>query len=55
MEFLAFVAGMDVDAFETRVDELTKKGWLERTGPDEAVTIEIDGLLKRITEETDEE
>lgn len=55
MEFLAFVAGMDMDGFEARVDELTKKGWLTRSGPNEAVTIEIDGLLEKIVKETEGE
>ena len=49
------MAGMDVDVFGNRVDELVKKGWLTRTGPHEAVTIEITGLFKKIREETDDE
>ena len=49
-DFLAFNAGMSVQEFKARVEQMEKRGWLETSGPDEAVAIDVSGLMKRITE-----
>ena len=55
VEFLAFIAGMDVEKFKERVGDLQERGFFTCTGPDEAVSIGIDGLLQRVVELTDED
>jgi hypothetical protein len=54
-DYLAFNAGMTVPIFKDHVREMERRGWLETSGPDDAVTITIDGLLDtivRLTEDT---
>jgi hypothetical protein len=47
-EYLAFIAGMDVITFKERIRDLERRGWITTSGPDEAVSIKIDGILKYI-------
>jgi hypothetical protein len=54
-EFLAFTAGMTVEAFKERVKAMENQGLMKATGPDEVVTIEINGLLGRILDLTADE
>lgn len=53
-EFLSFTAGMSIDKFKEGVEAMAQKGWLEVRGPDEAVSIGINGLVRKIEELTDE-
>ena len=53
-DFLAFTAGMTVPVFKDHVREMEKKEWVTATGPDEAVTIDISGLLSQIERLTED-
>ena len=53
-DYLAFNAGMTVPIFKDHVQEMEKRGWIAASGPDDAVTITIDGLLDKIVRLTDD-
>ena len=55
VEFLAVVAGLEPEVFSQRLSELREQGWIEATGPSEAITIGVEGLLEKIKEETPDE
>jgi hypothetical protein len=53
-DYLAFNAGMTVPVFKDHVEEMEKRGWLTASGPDDAVVIRIDGLLRAIVRLTED-
>ena len=55
MEFLAFIAGMGPERFDASVQELVHKRLLKRVGPDEAVSFDMEGLLRAIERNTPDE
>lgn len=53
-DYLAFNAGMTVPVFKDHVLEMQGRGWLTVSGPDQAVTIEMDGLMREIERLSDD-
>ena len=53
-DYLAFIAGMAVPVFKDHVQEMEKRGWLTTSGPDDAITVKIDGLIDAIIRLTEE-
>lgn len=54
-EYLAFNAGMTVDDFKRHVTELQQRGLVSVSGPDEAISITLDGLKAQIERATEPE
>lgn len=53
-DYLAFNAGMTVPVFKDHVAEMQRRGWIEASGPDDAVTIKMHGLLDAIVRLSDD-
>jgi hypothetical protein len=54
-DFLAWTAGMEKRAFKARIEDLAKRGLVNVSGIDDAITIDIDPLLTKIQAITDDE
>ncbi len=50
LEYLSFLAGLDVDLFRRRIEEMRLKNWLLVSGSDSEMEISLDPLLKLIEE-----
>jgi hypothetical protein len=46
--YLAFMAGMSAPKFKSRVDAMRERRWLDVSGTDDAIKIEIHGLCQKI-------
>ena len=54
IEYLSFLAGLDVEEFKTVLTRLEKKGYICVTPDGEGVDVSLDGLLKEIENQTGE-
>lgn len=53
--FLAFNAGMTSDEVETHLKAMAERGWIVARRQDDRVIVQIDGLIRKLEELTDEE
>ena len=55
LDYLAFVAGMDVNEFRNRLDTVRSKGLIVTRELDDRLEVEIEPLLERIMQESEKE
>lgn len=48
LEYLAFNSGISEEEFEERLQELEQRKWISRSGPPEAINVEVTGFLREI-------
>jgi hypothetical protein len=52
MEYLSFLAGLEVDQFKAALDRLEQKGYIRVTSERDGIAVSLDGLLKEIENQT---
>lgn len=53
IEYLASLAGLELDRFRHRLEEMEHMGWVTKAGPDEVITIRIEGFMNAVLAETE--
>lgn len=55
VEYLSCISGLTIEKFKERIIDLQRRGYVVASGSDDAVRIEIDGVLSAIVKESSDE